>query len=168
LFSQEQISIEKIWKYYNYYPKGVEGYNAMADGASYSVRQSDNSIVKRDFEDKNKKEIIFNPIDNFTYDGYEFNADETKILFLTEVESIYRYSYSANYYLFDRATEKIQPLDEKRQPQTLAEYSPDGNHVSYIYKNNIYTKNLKTGLVTELTSDGEKKRRNQWHHGLGI
>lgn len=156
LFSQEQISIEKIWKYYNYYPKGVEGYNAMADGVSYSVRESDNSIVKRNFEGKNKKEIIFNPIDNFTYDGYEFNADETKILFLTEVESIYRYSYSANYYLFDRETEKIQPLDEKRQPQTLAEYSPDGNHVSYIYKNNIYTKNLKTGLVTELTSDGEK------------
>ena len=96
LFSQEEISIEKIWKYYNYYPKGAEGYNAMIDGVSYSVRENDNSIVKRSFEDKNKKELIFKPIDNFTYGGYEFNADETKILFLTDVESIYRYSYSAN------------------------------------------------------------------------
>ena len=77
-------------------------------------------------------------------------------MFLTDVKNIYRYSYSANYYLFDRATEKIQPLDEKRQPQTLAEYSPDGNQVSYIYENNIYVKNLKTGIVTQLTSDGEK------------
>ena len=156
MFSQEKISIEKIWKYYNYYPKGVEGYNAMSDGESYSVRESDNSIVKRSFEGNNREQLVFKPRKNFSYDGYEFNADETKILFLTAIESIYRYSYSANYYLYDRETEKLQPLDEKRQPQTLAEYSPDGNHVSYIYQNNIYVKNLKTGLVTELTSDGEK------------
>ena len=63
---------------------------------------------------------------------------------------------NANYDLYHRETERLQPVDEKRQPQTLAEYSPDGNHVSYIYQNNIYVKNLKTGLVTELTSDGEK------------
>ena len=156
MFSQEEITVEKIWKYYNYYPNWADGYNAMSDGVSYSVRESDNSIIKRSFEGKNKGELIFKPSGNFTYDGYEFNADESKILFLTDVKNIYRYSYSANYFLFDRETEKIQPLDEKRQPQTLAEYSPDGNQVSYIYENNIYVKNLKTGIVTELTSDGEK------------
>ena len=156
LFSQEEITVEKIWKYYNYYPNWAEGYNAMSDGVSYSVRESDNSIVKRSFERKNKEELLFKPSGDFTYDGYEFNADESKILFLTDVKKIYRYSYSANYYLFDRETSKVQPLDEKRQPQTLAEYSPDGNQVSYIYENNIYVKNLKTGIVTELTSDGEK------------
>ena len=156
MFSQEEITVEKIWKYYNYYPNRAEGYNAMSDGVSYSVRESDNTIVKRSFEGKGEEEIIFKPTDDFAYDGYEFNADESKVLFLTDVKNIYRYSYSANYYLFDRETEKIQPLDEKRQPQTLAEYSPDGNHVSYIYENNIYVKNLKTGFVTKLTFDGEK------------
>ena len=156
LFSQKEITIEKIWKYYLYYPKGAEGYNAMVDGESYSVRQSDNAIVKRSFEGKKKEELIFKPAANFTYDGYEFNADESKILFLTDVEGKYRYSYSANYYLFDRTTEQLQPLDEQRQPQTLAEYSPDGNQVSYIYENNIYVKNLNTGIVTQLTVDGEK------------
>ena len=156
LFSQKEITIEKIWKYYLYYPKGAEGYNAMVDGESYSVRQSDNTIVKRSFEGKKKEELIFKPAANFTYDGYEFNADESKILFLTDVEGKYRYSYSANYYLFDRATEQLQPLDEQRQPQTLAEYSPDGNQVSYIYENNIYVKNLNTGIVTQLTVDGKK------------
>jgi dipeptidyl-peptidase-4 len=156
MFSQEEITVEKIWKYYNYYPNRAEGYNAMSDGVSYSVRESNNTIVKRSFEGKNKEELIFKPTDDFVYDGYEFNADESKVLFLTDLKNIYRYSYSANYYLFDRETEKIQPLDEKRQPQTLAEYSPDGNHVSYIYENNIYVKNLKTGIVIELTSDGEK------------
>ena len=156
VFSQKEITIEKIWKYYLYYPKGAEGYNAMVDGESYSVRQSDNTIVKRSFEGKKKEELIFKPAANFTYDGYEFNADESKILFLTDVESKYRYSYSANYYLFDRATKQLQPLDEQRQPQTLAEYSPDGNQVSYIYENNIYVKNLNTGIVTQLTVDGKK------------
>ena len=109
IFSQEEITVEKIWKYYNYYPNRAEGYNAMSDGVSYSVRGSDNTIVKRSFEGKYKEELIFKPTMDFAYDGYEFNADESKILFLTDVEKIYRYSYSANYYLFDRETEDLQP-----------------------------------------------------------
>ena len=72
MFSQEEITVEKIWKYYNYYPNRAEGYNAMSDGVSYSVRESDNTIVKRSFEGKGEEEIIFKPTDDFAYDGYEF------------------------------------------------------------------------------------------------
>ena len=157
LFSQEEISVEKIWKNYEYYPKYAEGYNAMADGVSYSIRKSDNSIVKRNFKGKSKEVLIFQPPNtNFSYNRYEFNADESKILFLTNVNSIYRHSYSANYYLFDRNTSKLEPLDESHEPQTLAEYSPDGKSVSYIHENNIYCKDLKTGKVTQLTLNGKQ------------
>jgi len=156
--AQEKISIEKIWKYYAYYPEGAEGYRAMLDGNTYTVRKSDNSIVQRSFESKTKEEeLVFEvPNANFEYSDYEFNSDESKILFLSDVKSIYRYSYTANYHLYDRATKKLEPLDEVHQPQTLAEYSPDGNYVSYIYKNNIYVKDLQSGKVSQLTNDGYK------------
>ena len=72
--------------------------------------------------------------------------------------SIYRYSYSAVYYLYDRASKKLEPLDNEHQPQTLAEYSPDGNFVSYIHKNNIYIKELANGKITQLTHDGKKNK----------
>ena len=122
--AQEKISIEKIWKYYAYYPEGAEGYRAMLDGNTYTVRKGDNSIVQRSFESKTKEEeLVFEvPNANFEYSDYEFNSDESKILFLSDVKSIYRYSYTANYHLYDRATKKLEPLDEVHQPQTLAEY----------------------------------------------
>jgi dipeptidyl-peptidase-4 len=64
----------------------------------------------------------------------------------------------AVYYLYDLKTSSIQPLDEEHQPQTLAEYSPNGLKVSYIYKNNLFVKDLKTGKVTKLTSDGKRNK----------
>ena len=60
LFSQEEITVEKIWKYYNYYPNRAEGYNAMSDGVSYSVRESDNSIIKRSFEERMRGSLFLN------------------------------------------------------------------------------------------------------------
>ncbi|MDO7609513.1 MAG: S9 family peptidase, partial [Crocinitomicaceae bacterium] len=92
------------------------------------------------------------------YSDYEFNSDESKILFLTNKMSIYRYSYTAVYYLYDRETKKLEPLDDLHQPQTLAEYSPDGNFVSYIHKNNIYVKELSNGKIRQLTHDGKKNK----------
>ncbi|MDG2153268.1 MAG: S9 family peptidase, partial [Crocinitomicaceae bacterium] len=89
---------------------------------------------------------------------YEFNSDESKILFLTNKMSIYRYSYTAVYYLYDRETKKLEALDDLHQPQTLAEYSPDGNFVSYIHKNNIYVKELSNGKIRQLTQDGKRNK----------
>lgn len=156
--AQEKITVEKIWKQYAYFPERAEGYRAMLDGNSYTVRKSDNSIVRRTFESKDKKEELIFEVPNvaFTYSDYEFNSDESKILFLSDVNSIYRYSFSANYHLYDRVTKKLEPLDEDHQPQTLAEYSPNGNYVSYIFKNNLYVKELKTGEIRQLTSDGKQ------------
>ena len=90
-------------------------------------------------------EIIFTPPDGFEYGSFEFNADESKILFLTNVSSKYRYSYTAEYYLYDRETKKLEPLDSEHQPQTLAEYSPDGMYVS-IYPQE---QSLHQGFVRE-------------------
>ena len=161
-FAQE-ITVEKIWKNYEFYPQYSRGFNSMTDGISYTVRDDDNNILKYNIEDLANvgdnidPEIIFSASD-FTYSYYEFNSDESKILFLTKKMSIYRYSYSAVYYLYDRASKKLEPLDNEHQPQTLAEYSPDGNFVSYIHKNNIYIKELANGKITQLTHDGKKNK----------
>ena len=92
------------------------------------------------------------------YDDYEFNSDETKILFMCEVTPKYRRSYTANYYLFDLASKKLVPLDEKHQPQTLAEYSPDGKMVSYIHGNDLFVRNVSNGEVQKLTKDGKNNK----------
>ena len=92
------------------------------------------------------------------FDDYEFNSDETKILLLTNVESIYRRSFQAVYYLFNLETQKLTPLDSEHTPQTLAEYSPDGTKVSYIHGNDLFVKTIANGKVEKLTQDGKRNK----------
>jgi len=164
LFGQE-ITIEKIWKSYEFYAKGVEGFKSMKDGEFYTKTSEDLSIRKYKITDPTDQGSIL--VDGtllhyggkqLIYDDYEFNSDETKILFMCEVTPKYRRSYTANYYLFDLASKKLVPLDEKHQPQTLAEYSPDGKMVSYIHGNDLFVRNVSNGEVQKLTKDGKNNK----------
>ena len=163
-FNQE-LTIEKIWKKYEFYAKSVEGFKSMNDGETYSRPIKDASIKKYSIVNQNDegttlvdgKDLLYQGKE-VVYDDYEFNADESKILLLTETTPVYRRSFKAVYFLYDIATKKIQPLDTEHQPQTLAEYSPDGTMVSYIHGNDLFVKNIKSGVVTKLTKDGKKNK----------
>lgn len=159
----QDISVEKIWKNYEFYPRYGQEFNSMSDGISYTVSDENYDILKYNIEDlanensNGNPEIIFTASD-FSYSEYEFNSDESKILFLTNYNSIYRYSYSAVYYLYDRNNKNLERLDEIHEPQTLAEYSPDGKFVSYVHKNDIYIKEISSGKITQLTNDGKRNK----------
>jgi dipeptidyl-peptidase-4 len=163
-FNQE-LTIEKIWKKYEFYAKGVEGFKSMKDGESYTRPLKDKTIKKYNIANAadqgttlvDGKDLLYQGKE-VVYDDYEFNADESKILFLTETTPVYRRSFKAVYFLYDIATKKLQPLDTEHQPQTLAEYSPDGTMVSYIHGNDLFVKNIKSGVVTKLTKDGKKNK----------
>lgn len=163
-FNQE-LSIEKIWKKYEFNAKSVAGFKSMKDGESYTRPTKDASINKYSIVNQNDEGTTLVDGKNLLYEGkevvyddYEFNADESKILFLTETTPVYRRSFKAVYFLYDFATKKLQPLDTEHQPQTLAEYSPDGTMVSYIHGNDLFVKNIKSGTVTKLTKDGKKNK----------
>ena len=161
----QQITVEKIWKKYEYYPKGVEDFKSMKDGEHYSRIGEDGSILiykLMDANDKgevlvNKNSLVYND-SIIAYEDYEFNSDETKVLFMTNIKPIYRRSYTAIYYLYDIKTKQLVPLDDKHKPQTLAEYSPDGKSVSFIHGNDIFVKELATGKSIKLTEDGKRNK----------
>ncbi len=160
----KKITVEKIWKYYEFFPASVAGFRSMDDGNYFSktTKTPDGlSVTKHKFSDyEGEGETIIAPdlLANIGMDDYSFNADETKALISTKTEAIYRRSYSAVYYLIDLNTNEVQPLDAEREPQTLAEYSPDGKKVSYIFENNLYVKDIASGKVTQLTQDGETNK----------
>jgi len=159
-FSQE-LTVEKIWKNYEFYGSSVDGFRSMQDGNYFSKitsTEKGDAITKHKFTDyQGEGEVIISAeiLNQVKMDDYSFNQDETKALITTESKSIYRRSYKAVYYVLDIKTGTLNPLDNERQPQTLAEYSPDGKSVSYIYNNNIFVKNLETNAVTQLTIDGK-------------
>ena len=157
LMAQKQhIMVEDIWKDYKFIGAGVNGFRSMKDGNYFSKItriDGEKAVTKHSFVDySGSGEVLIAPtiISSIDMDGYSFNSDETKALITTETKSIYRRSYSAVFYCLDLQTKKLQALDPERQPQTLAEYSPDGNKVSYIFKNNLYVKDLLTGKIKQL------------------
>jgi dipeptidyl-peptidase-4 len=161
----QDITVEQIWKKYEFYPKGVEGFKSMKDGEHYTKMNEDGSIVKYKLTDPadagtllvNGNSLVHKEV-KIAFDDYEFNFDETKILFMTSIVPIYRRSFTAIYYLYDLTTKQLMPLDEKHQPQSLAEYSPDGKSVSFIHGNDIFVKQVANGKVVKLTEDGKRNK----------
>ncbi len=161
----QEITVEKIWKNFEFYGARVEGFRSMKDGEHYTKLNEENgkqSITKHAINNPSEKSTTLLSSDQLkvgtqaiVIDEYSFNEDETKILLTTEMESIYRRSFEAVYYLYDLQTKTIQALDNAHQPQILAEYSPNGQLVSYIFENNLFVKNLLNGKTTQLTRDGE-------------
>lgn len=155
------LTNQQIWNSGEFSAKGVRGFRSMKNGEEFT-RLEKNKILKYKFEDFSGNSSILVDGGNLNWDGktiliqdYDFNKDESKMLIATDVKAIYRHSFSAFYFILDLKTMKIEPLDEKRNVQTLAEFSPDGKHVSYISVNNIFVKNLSNGKVQQLTRDGK-------------
>jgi len=162
----QDITVEKIWKEYQFSGSNVPGFRSMKDGIHFTKRLKvggNISITKHTFLKPNAEGTILVDLSQLKLnnkpieiDDYEFNQDETKILFTTETKSVYRRSFFAAYLLYDILTEKLTALDEAHSPQMLAEYSPDGKKVSYLYENNLYVKEIESSKITQLTSDGLK------------
>lgn len=168
LFAQRpnysMITNEQIWSLGEFSAKGVRGFRSMNSGAEFT-RLEKNQILRYKFEDFSGKPTVLVDGKNLKYQGkeivigeYDFNKDESWMLIATQVESIYRYSFTAFYFILDLKTMQLQALDVQRSAQTLAEFSPNGEMVSYIFENNLYLKNLKSGRVSQLTKDGFKNK----------
>ena len=166
LLAQQKLSVEKIWKNYEFSKKGVNGFNGMKDGEHFTKlnRTKDTTTITihayRNY--KGEGRILLSSKD-LTYkgqvlevDGYEFSADESKLLITTNTTPIYRRSYTANYFIYDFKTKTLAPLDEIRNRSTLAQFSPEGKKVAYVYANNIYIKDLTSNEITQVTSDGKQ------------
>lgn len=151
-----------IWNSGEFSAKSVRGFRSMKNGEEFT-RLEKNKILKYKFEDFSGASTILldgNELKiggkSFVIQDYEFNSDESKMLIATDMVSVYRHSYTAFYYILDLKTMTFESLDEKRNIQTLAEFSPNGRFVSYISENNIFVKNLSNGKIQQLTRDGQK------------
>lgn len=164
----QDLSVEKIWKKYEFTSAYVDGFRSMKDGIHYTKiveSETKQEIVKYLVNQVDRRGEVLLSTEQLKYkdqqlviDDYFFNEDETKILFTTQTTPVYRRSFTAVYFLYDLNTKTLQPLDEAHQPQTLAEYSPNGQFVSYIYKNDLFVKDLKSGKVKKLTQGGKRNK----------
>jgi len=166
LFAQQTLSVEKIWRNFEFSRKGVAGFNGMKDGEHFTKlnRSKDSTSITihtyKNYEGKGKTLVAANELiyhgKLLPIDGYIFSADESKLLLTTETTPIYRRSFTANYFIFDLKTKAINPLDESKNGSTLATFSPNGKKVAFVYKNNIYVRDLENNTTSSITTDGKQ------------
>ena len=160
LFSQsKEITLEDIWQDYNFYPKNFRGLNSMNDGEFYTeLKKTDKGqeITKYNFKNGEKITTLFKSSDfeikKIT--GYSFSKDDKLMLLTVETESMYRYSKRSIYYVFNIHNNKLKQISENKIRYTT--FSPDGSKVAYVFKNNLFIKNLRNGKEIQVTSDGKK------------
>jgi dipeptidyl-peptidase 4 len=140
--------------------KTVTGLKPMNDGNHFSMLKGKNTISKYSYRTGDEVGTILNlgnirdiSIDHIT--GYTFSSNEERILIETNKKSIYRYSYTASYYVWDNYTEKLYDVSEYG-PQQVATFSPDGERVAFVRDNNIFMKTIRFGTEQQVTFDGKK------------
>jgi len=153
---KKQITNQDIWAAPTFRANYVAGFNFLNDGKHYS-RTENGNIVKYDITTGETAGVIFdgeNMGDAGKFSNYTFNDDESKIVFSTEGEQIYRYSSRANYYVWDTKSKTLTPVADNGK-QRNATLSPDGSKIAYVQENNLFYKNLSTGKTTQITTDGK-------------
>ena len=154
-----RITLDDIMKKGLFYEKGIDWITSMNDGMHYAVIEGNTAIVKYSYKTGKRVAEIAN-VRLFGNDAiswlsnFKFSADEQKIIFYTGRQNIYRRSFTANYYVWDIASQKLTAVSDSRRQQ-VAELSPDGTKVAYVSGNNLYVKNLVDGSEMQVTTDGE-------------
>ena len=157
----KKLTIEDIYFSNTFSQDWVWGLNSMKNGKEYTVIdyiKNDISIDKYSYKSGKKINSILksSEIDSLKFDGYKFNSNEEKLLLKVNTESIYRYSNKSFIYAFDiKSKELIKISDEKI---SLADFSPNGKMVSYVFDNNLYIYELSSGKTTKCTTDGVKNK----------
>lgn len=143
-----------------YLPQYVQGVNPMNDGESYTqLEDGGRKIVRRSFKTGKAIGTLFDVATARgqqleRIDGYIMSPDESRILIQTATKPVYRHSFTAVYYLYSIANNRMEPLSDGG-PQQSPVFSPDGNLVAFVRENNIYLVKLLFGnSESQVTTDG--------------
>ncbi|NJW53131.1 S9 family peptidase [Salinimicrobium oceani] len=157
---KKEITLEDIWGG-TFRQERMESLRSLNNGKEYVVHNYDraagtSSIDVYSYETGKKTRSLLNSaqlqeIKNFS--SFEFSENEEKLVLGTEIEPIYRHSTRGIFYVYDLNSKQLQKIsEEKIKEPTL---SPNGKKVAYVLENNIYVKDLSSGEVEQVTTDGE-------------
>ena len=147
--------------YGGYWPQTYAAIKPMADGEHFARMSNDRSmILMGSFKNGEIVDTLFNAatargFEKKHIDGYTFSPDEKNILLQTSTKSIYRNSFTAEHYIYNRNNNKVVPLSENGAQQ-VPKFSPDGTMIAFVRENNIFLVKLLFGnSESQVTTDGE-------------
>lgn len=164
----KKLTLEDIYTKGLYGSKGIGALRWMKDNKSYSTveynKGAGGSDIIRYEVVSGARTILINASQLIPAAGakplsiadYEWSADNNKLLLFTNTQKVWRYNTRGDYWVLDLKSGKLSQLGKRLPVSSLmfAKFSPDGNRVGYVSKQNIYVEEVATGKITQLTKDG--------------
>ncbi|SRR5579871_221002 len=88
-----------------------------------------------------------------------WSKDRSKILIYTNSSKVWRVNSKGDYWYFDLHSGKGHQIGKKFSSSSLqfAKFSPDNKTVAYVYKHNLYTEQINSTIIAQLTNDGTNR-----------
>jgi dipeptidyl-peptidase-4 len=158
LLRPKNIELKHIWQDYLFFPRQATGFNFMKDSAFYtdlepSPDKKQLEVVKYNLKTGAPSEVLYACADTAQLSGYEWSADEQKLLLETRREQIYRHSSQANFWVYDIRTRTQVPVSEKGK-QRYATFNPQADKIGFVRDNNLFFKDLQTNKEIQISKDG--------------
>jgi dipeptidyl-peptidase 4 len=163
------LTLDRIYNSDEFNGRGVGGFKWLKDGNSYAriepsaATRGSQDIVRYDIATGNRQVLLaaekLKPADaekSLAINGYDWSADDTKMLIYTNSKKVWRQNTRGDYWVLDLASGKLTKLGGDAKPSTMmfAKFSPDGKKVGYVCENDLYVQDVATGKITRLTKDG--------------
>lgn len=147
-----------------FWPQTYAAIKPMNDGEHFARMSDDRTmILKGSFKNGAIVDTLFNAatargFDKRYIDGYMFSPDERLILLQTSTKPIYRNSYTAEHYIFNRKNNKAETLSQNGAQQ-VPKFSPDGTMIAFVRDNNLFlVKLLFDNSESQITTDGKFRK----------
>ena len=159
------ISLNDLWNG-NYNPVRLESIRSMKNGTNYTVletasQKGTTTVMQYDFNKVNSGTVILSS-DNLpeitSFSNYSFSKNEEKIILETEVNPIYRRSKQAIYWVYNKKNKELHKISDNKIQEPL--FSPDATKIAYVFKRNLFIKDLVSQIKVQVTFDGDYKTLN--------
>lgn len=137
--------------------RSLSGLRTMKDGAHYTALVGGHAVVRYRLADGAAVDTLFDVqkfLPKVRLTRYELSDDENLIVIPWEIEPIYRHSFRAQHFIYDRTTKKLNPLSTGGKQQAVS-ISPDSRSAAFVRGGNLFVVDLVGGSERAITSDGE-------------
>lgn len=136
----------------------ISGLRSSADGEHYTAITPDRTaIVKYRYDTGDAVDTIFSNsglLPSFPIEDYTLSANENLVMLPAAIEPIYRHSYKAENWIYDRVARTFTQLSIAGK-QLSATFSPDGLRAAFVRDNNLWLVDLLSKTESRVTIDGE-------------
>ena len=160
---KKQFKLEEFVLFNAFAPQRATGMYSLNDGEHYTViEEQGKKLVKYSYRTGKPVETLLDLSEEkyrqvSQIQNYTFSPDESHLLLATEMESIYRRSFTAKYYLFDFKNRELISLSEGGKQQ-VATFSPAGSKIAFARGNNLFIYDIRFKSELQITSDGKFNR----------